>query len=332
MNGKLFFIVPVYRAEQYLHRCVHSVLAQSYHHVELILVDDGSPDHCPALCDDYARRYRQVRVIHKENGGLSDARNAGLQAVLDTASQEDFLTFLDADDFVHPAFADTLLALCERHACEIAQCGYKKGAAGGNFDHEAKSPAVRFAGAADALLGYTLKSQCCAKLYQANLFAGIRFPAGVLNEDEFVTYRIVSRAKNVVFTTEKLYYYVQRGDSIMDGIARNLKGNPHRYDFLKAYRQRAVFFRSCGQIEQVQKTYEKICIDLILRYCEQRRLPKRDRVGECTNGRYLLIYRKYFWRMIQRRGMPILRRMIYGCFYVFPYSAVLAGKWFPLRK
>ena len=331
MKGKLFFIIPVYRAEPFIDRCVGSVLAQSCCNAEIVLVDDGSPDNCPAICDAYAQQFRQVGVIHKENSGLSDARNAGLEAVLDVAGPADFITFLDADDFVHASFGETMLALCAQYESDIAQCGYEKGA-GGNFGKVEEKPDVFSASAEDALLGYTLKSQCCAKIYKASLFAGIRFPVGVLNEDEFVTYRVVYRAKRVAFTTERLYYYVQHGDSIMDGIARKLKGSPHRYDFLAAYQQRAAFFQSHNQIDQVQKTYEKVCTDLILRYCEQMYLPKRERDEDCVNGRYLQLYRENFGRMIHRKGIPLWRRLMYGCFYLFPYSGVLMGKIFPSRK
>lgn len=96
MQDLISVIVPVYKVEKYLKRCVDSILAQTYPCLEVILVDDGSPDGCPAICDEYAREDRRVRVIHKENGGLSDARNAGIDA-----AKGKFLGFVDSDDYVH---------------------------------------------------------------------------------------------------------------------------------------------------------------------------------------------------------------------------------------
>lgn len=97
-------IVPVYRVEKYLDTCVKSILTQTYKNFELILVDDGSPDNCPALCDKYAEIYKNIRVIHKENGGLSDARNIGV-----TMAKGEYVTFIDSDDYVHPLYLEMLL-------------------------------------------------------------------------------------------------------------------------------------------------------------------------------------------------------------------------------
>ena len=96
--NKIFFVVPVYKVEKYLGRCTESILAQTYENIEIVLVDDGSPDNCPNLCDEYADKYPNIKVIHKENGGLSDARNAGIMYVRKVADDEDYITFVDSDD------------------------------------------------------------------------------------------------------------------------------------------------------------------------------------------------------------------------------------------
>ena len=155
---------------------------------------------------------------------------------------------------------------------------------------------------------------------------------GVLNEDEFVTYRAVYNAKNVAFTREQLYYYFQHGTSIMENIAKKLKNNPHRYDFLKAYEERTAFFKAENKPAQVLKTYEKICTDIILRYCEQMYLKREYRDEDCISGEYMRLYRKNFRLMIKRKEIPLRRRLMYICFYIFPYSGVLMGRIFTLRK
>lgn len=327
---KLFFIIPVYKVEDYLRRCVDSVLSQTYENIEIILVDDGSPDNCPAICDEYALKYTNIKVIHKQNGGLSDARNAGITYIKDIAKKDDYITFLDSDDFVHKQFAEKMISLCEQNSCGAAQCGYEKGSRdifSNNF-----ATKTFHTNSEEALLGYTLKSQCCAKIYSFRVFADLLFPIGVLNEDEFVTYKAVYNAKNIAFTDEKLYYYYQHNTSIMVEIAKKLKNNPHRNDYLKAYKERIEFFQKENKPEQVLKTHEKICTDIILRYCEQMYLAKADRDEDCTSGEYMRIYNKNFKLMIKRSGIPLKRKLMYIAFYILPYSAVLMGKFFKLRK
>lgn len=330
MMKKLYFIIPVYNVEKYIHRCVDSVISQTYSNIEIVLVDDGSADNCPSICDEYAERYENIRVIHKQNGGLSDARNAGLLYVKDNAEAEDYLTFLDSDDFVHKTYAEKMISLCEENSCDIVQCGYEKGT---KDDFTKTDCAKVFCTDADsALLGYTLKSQSCAKVYKVKTFVDVLFPVGVLNEDEFVTYRAVYNAEKVALTQEKLYYYYQHDKSIMDNIAKKLLNNPHRYDYLKAYDERTEFFKNKNKPEQVMKTYEKICTDIILRYCEQMYLEKAERDVDCINGEYMRLYRTNFRMMIRRKGIPLKRRLMYIAFYILPYSAVLMGKVFALRK
>lgn len=329
--NKLYFIIPVYKVENYLERCVSSVLAQSYQNIEIVLVDDGSPDRCPEMCDAYAEKYANIHVIHKPNGGLSDARNAGLEYVYRNITDGDYITFLDSDDFVHPAYSEKMIALCEENGCGMAQCGYEKGDADA-FPPSNDNHNLTVTDAESALLGYTLKSQCCAKIFRAEAFCDLRFTKGVLNEDEFITYKAVFAAKKVALTGEPLYYYYQHGSSIMDTIAKKLKNNPHRYDYLTAYSQRIAFFEEKNLPLQVMKTHEKICTDIILRYCEQMHLDKNDRDTDCVNGEYTRMYREHYKLMIKRSTMPIKRKLMYIGFNICPYSAVIMGKIFTLRK
>lgn len=328
---KLYFIIPVYNVESYLNRCVDSVLAQSYPNIEIVLIDDGSPDNCPLICDAYAQKHKNVNVIHKPNGGLSDARNAGISYVKAHADPEDFVSFLDADDFVHEQYAEKMIFLCEQYGCDMAQCEHEKGGSN-SFGNGVKNIKTFCVSAEEALLGYTLKSQCGPKIYKVKIVSDILFPVGMLNEDEFVIYRMVYCAKKIAFTNERLHYYFQHGASIMDNISKKLKNNPHRYDFLKAYKERASFFETENKPDQVLKTYEKICTDIILRYCEQMYLKRPERDEDCVSGQYIKTYRKYFRMMIKRKGMPLKRRLMYISFYFYPHSAVFMGKIFTLRK
>ncbi len=329
--NKIFFVVPVYKVEKYLSRCTDSILAQTYENTKIILVDDGSPDNCPKLCDEYADKYSNIKVIHKENGGLSDARNAGIMYVREVADDEDYITFVDSDDYIHSDYALRMISLCEENGCNLSQCSYEKGSSD-IFEKTNVAANVECNTAEEALLGYRIKSQVCAKVFKVKVFKDILFPVGVINEDEFTTYRAVFNAENMVFTDENLYYYFQHGTGIMADVAKKLKNNPRRYDFLKAYDERIKFFEEKKLPLQVMKTKEKICTDIILRYCEQMWLKKEDRDTDCVNGTYMKLYRRNFKEMIKRKGMPLKRRLMFIAFYVMPRSGVIAGKILGLRK
>ncbi|RGM21729.1 glycosyltransferase family 2 protein [Eubacterium sp. OM08-24] len=116
-------IVPVYKVEEYIYRCVDSILAQSFKDFELILVDDGSPDNCGKICDEYAQKDKRITVIHKENGGLSDARNTGIDWALKN-SNSNWITFIDSDDWVHTDYLKNLYNAVKENNVDISVCGY----------------------------------------------------------------------------------------------------------------------------------------------------------------------------------------------------------------
>lgn len=221
-------IVPIYNVEQYLSRCVDSLLAQTYRDFELILVDDGSPDNCGALCDDYATQDTRVRVIHKPNGGLSDARNAGLRIACG-----EYIAFVDSDDWVSPEYLEKLLNavietdadICEcdiiRTATEYPQLPDIGPAAAAVYDPET---------AMEQLIRDSIFHQYVwNKLYKRHVIQDLLFPEGKTNEDEFWTYLAFGRANKVARINSPLYFYFQRSTSIM-GMAYSLK----RLDALEA--------------------------------------------------------------------------------------------------
>ena len=200
------------------------------------------------------------------------------------------------------------------------------------FSQNLREDVVSWIDAKTALLQYNLKSQLCAKLYKLMLFKEILFPEDVLNEDEFTTYRLAYECDRIGFTSAKLYYYYQHGDSIMDNIAKKLKASPHKYDWLYMYVDRIEFFEAKNEQEQVLKTYEKICVDIILRNTEQLHIKKLERDPAVNKGEYIRTYRFFYKKMIHRKGMPLKRKFIYTLFYIMPVSALIGEKFIPLRK
>jgi len=241
MSELVSVIVPVYDVEAYLGRCVESILGQTHDAVEVILVDDGSPDACGPMCDAFALRDDRVRVIHKPNGGLSDARNAGL-----AVATGEFVTFVDSDDWVHPEYVEQLRSLLVRHGADVAVCGFVRTDTEEVPDRH--TPEVERCGSSHETMAllvgslHTNLTVAWGKLYRAALFTEVRFPVGRLHEDEFTTYRVLHAAKKTAITTARLYYYWQRDMSIMGAGFSVRRG----LDAIAAYRERAAFLESAG--------------------------------------------------------------------------------------
>lgn len=240
-NSLVSVVVPIYKVEAYLKRCVDSIVAQTYKNLEIILVDDGSPDGCPRMCDDFAKSDSRIKVIHKKNGGLADARNAGL----DIASGQ-YVAFIDSDDFIHTDYIEVLLDSMESKEADIAVAGFCKFTSENVVVKAINEGAGKNISLKEAILSYcSLNStesatfiSCCNKLYKRELFDALRFPKGKLNEDAFVSYQLLANAQNrIVMVNEPLYYYYIRNDSIVGSVfsKRNL-------DVLDAYHNAVKWF------------------------------------------------------------------------------------------
>ena len=208
-------IVPVYKVESYLDRCVASIVNQTYSNLEIILVDDGSPDRCGAMCDAWAEKDPRIKVIHKENGGLSDARNAGM-----AAATGEYIAFVDSDDWVDALMYQCLYEAMTTTGSDIASCGARRVWLDGRSAQELLSLnrdcVLEQNDSMEALITEKgLVQTVWNKLYRRNVTDGILFPVGLIHEDEFWTWQVVARAKRVVTIKESYYNYLQRDSSIM---------------------------------------------------------------------------------------------------------------------
>ncbi len=220
-NPLISVIVPVYKVEPYLRRCVDSIIKQDYQNIEIILVDDGSPDRCGQICDEYAFMDNRIKVIHRQNGGLSAARNSGL----DICSGE-YIGFVDSDDCIHPemysrlyqdiVFFNTRLAFChcEKFTGEIPHGDISLGRECRDKDY-----------VMERSMSETIWWSAWAKLYHRSLFNGIRFPDNRINEDYAIMMFIYDRCDRIVIDYNKLYYYFQREGSIT-----SMSVNIHSFD------------------------------------------------------------------------------------------------------
>lgn len=222
MNDKISVIVPIYKVEQYLNRCIESIVNQTYRNLEIILVDDGSPDQCPKMCDDWAEKDARIVVIHKENGGLSDARNAGMKI-----ATGEYIFFVDSDDWIHRETLEILILYQKEQNANVVEC--KALPVDSEFldkkvvKEELQLQEFNSQGAMTALLRENpLKQTVWNKLYKRELIQDIFFEVGKYHEDEFWTYQVFDKVTKLIYVDVQLYYYFQRSDSIM-GQAFSLK-------------------------------------------------------------------------------------------------------------
>jgi len=251
-------IVPIYKVENYLDNCIRSIVEQTYQNLEIILVDDGSPDGSPAICDAWEARDARIRVIHKENGGLSDARNAGM-----AIASGDLISFIDSDDAVAPDFLMCLWeAMMQRHA-DVAECAVSFVDEAGNLVRHRASAAVTEMGSLEALRRLVLEDGIYQtvwnKLYRRWVVAGIPFEVGKYNEDEFWTYRVFDRIEKLVTVEKPLYYYLQRSTSII-GVGYNLR----RIDGLEARFQRMLYLQKYEPLAAL--TRQQLILDCMWHY------------------------------------------------------------------
>lgn len=217
METAISVIVPVYRVEKYLPACIDSILNQTFTDFELILVDDGSPDRCPEICDETAKRDARVRAIHQANQGLSAARNAGIEA-----AHGAWLSFVDSDDFLAPDFLETLHDAAVRAGADCAVCGICLTDDTGKVIEPSLPIEVESGVRTGLSVLETIREKsnmpyvvAWNKLYRRAVFETLRYPVGRRNEDVFVFAELFDTAKTVACIGDKLYFYRQSAQSIM---------------------------------------------------------------------------------------------------------------------
>lgn len=207
-------IVPVYKVEKYLDKCVQSIVDQTYQNLEIILVDDGSPDNCGAMCDVWAEKDSRIKVIHKANGGLSDARNAGM-----AVTTGDWVTFVDSDDWLDPDMYEALLNTAREADADVVACRYQMVYPGQESFPKVCTGDITILKTQDAMESLIqnglVKQVVWNKLYSAHLVKNIPFALGKWHEDEIWTWQVIMKANRYAAVDKLGYYYLQRNGSIM---------------------------------------------------------------------------------------------------------------------
>ena len=274
METAISVIVPVYRVEKYLPACIDSILNQTFTDFELILVDDGSPDRCPEICDETAKRDARVRAIHQANQGLSAARNAGIEA-----AHGAWLSFVDSDDFLAPDFLETLHDAAVRAGADCVLCGVQ-------LTDEAGQKIGQPLSVADGVrTGRSILETLCRapeitylvawnKLYRRDVFQTLRYPVGMQNEDTYLAAELFDTVQTVICVSKPMYFYRQRADSIMHTAVttRNL-------DRMWAFEHCFAYFEARGLEALMPDAEKKMFAKLTGVYY---RLPKEERQSDAV--------------------------------------------------
>ena len=274
METAISVIVPVYRVEKYLPACIDSILNQTFTDFELILVDDGSPDRCPEICDETAKRDARVRAIHQANQGLSAARNAGIEA-----AHGAWLSFVDSDDFLAPDFLETLHDAAVRAGADCVLCGVQ-------LTDEAGQKIGQLLSVADGMrTGRSILETLCRapeitylvawnKLYRRDVFQTLRYPVGMQNEDTYLAAELFDTVQTVICVSKPMYFYRQRADSIMHTAVttRNL-------DRMWAFEHCFAYFEAHGLEALMPDAEKKMFAKLTGVYY---RLPKEERQSDAV--------------------------------------------------
>ena len=259
-------IVPVYNVEPYLKRCIESVLAQTFTDFELILIDDGSPDNSGEICDEYIKKDSRIHVIHQDNGGLSAARNAGIDWAFEKSDSQ-WLAFVDSDDWIHREMYEKLVSLIESYDSDIAQCEFIN-APSEDVKIQAEDEVIKTFTNIEGLNNlynnmYVSTVVAWNKLYKTSLFKEIRYPNGKIHEDEGTTYKLIFNAKKIVYTNQKYYYYRQTPNSIT-----NAAFNKKRLNILDVFDEKIEYMSKINNDDLYAKTLKWYFFKVINLYFE----------------------------------------------------------------
>lgn len=275
MNELVSVVVPVYKVEPYLERCIRSIIGQTYDNLEIILVDDGSPDRCGAICDRFAQDDPRIKVYHKTNGGLSDARNYGVGR-----ANGKYLAFVDADDYISPHYIEYLFELLVKYDADISCCCLEVTTADTSaFGTNAAIPKEQlFTGkeACRELFGsfYDILVTAWGKLYKSDIVKHYPFPVGRKHEDEAVTCKYYFAANQVAIGNRCLYAYYQNPNSIMHNRPTSIN-----MDAIWALGHRAKFFEGQGEMLLAKRSWDRLFY-----YCIYDSLENKGRCDQILWG------------------------------------------------
>ncbi len=313
---RISVIIPVYKTEEYLARCLESILAQSYQNIEILLVDDGSPDRCPQICDEWAQNYENIRVIHKENGGLSSARNAGIEAATGK-----YIAFVDSDDAIEKNMLERLYFVAEKHQAEVAMLQYAEVQEGNEppIVQAAEERVYRGEEIKKAFLQLKIDSVCVG-LYLRTAMQDQRFLEGKTSEDIPFNFEVFQKINTFVYLPERRYYYYYHTQSMSNGCL-----NKNMFNYLN-FRKDIYEFYAKGErsdlTEMAEVLYARAAMGLLTRMAVFGIAPSLDE-KECKTllKSVLREHKKVFF---QSKEIPFSRKILgYLGLYAYPLLKII---------
>ena len=283
-------VVPVYNVSKYLPTCLDSIVNQTYEDLDIIVVDDGSTDDCPRICDEYGQRDTRIRVIHKTNGGLSDARNVGIEH-----AKGQYITFVDSDDVIAPDMVAYLYDLLVKYDADMSSCQMMRIEEKGERIQDAHDVDDQFIqGGTEVcmeafLTNSNFNAVAWSKLYKTSMFRDVKFPKGKWHEDVFTTYRLVAQCQRIILGSEQKYLYRYREGSIMTVFFK-----PSHMDAIEGKKAQNSFVESC--FPSLAK-YSRAGIVYAANVCSLRMARSGDIHASYVKEMQSL-YRRYEWNYL----------------------------------
>lgn len=312
-------IVPIFNVERYLNRCISSIANQTYQDIQIVLVDDGSSDRSPEICDSWAEKDPRVTVIHQANSGVSIARNRGL----DMATGE-YILWVDSDDYIAPETVEIMMQTAQQNHADMVICDFEKGSDDHyTFDTSAEIPCALIDNVTALIRIYTDAHSALryaapwAKLARQNLYQDIRYPEGKIFEDIYTTHKLLLRCERIAVLDSPMFYYYQRADSIM-----NATFSMKKLDYLQALVERIAFFKANSLKELEGIAYDELLHSLIWEYSRTRDLLHSEAGMEYIKQLFRSAYRKGY----ASRRYPKETKLFLAAFNANPELIVLYWK------
>ena len=309
MKDLISVIVPIYKVEELLPRCINSLLNQTHKNLEIILVNYGSPDKCGEICDQYAKKDKRIKVIHKENGGLSDARNCGLKI----ASGE-YIAFVDSDDYIHNKMYEILLDNLKKNHADMSICMIKNVVELNPIEDESTlKQNIKCYSKNECHFNlfnelYLPTEVAWNKIYKKELWDNLEYPVGKLHEDEYVIHHLIERCNKVVYTNLELYYYYNN----QNGITK--KFNVKRLDAIEAFEDRKQFYKNIKNA----KLYNNACLAYLKVLGINYVYVKMYLKDNFLNKELKVKFRENYKELKERENIPLINKIQFFMMINFP--------------
>jgi len=306
MKDLISVIVPIYQVEDYLIECLDSIINQEYTNLEIILVDDGSKDKCPEICDDYELKDNRIKVIHKPNGGLSDARNAGLEI-----AKGKYICFVDSDDVLNKSFVSILYDNIKDTGADISICDFLSMKSMSEISDNNITNNFKLY-TKEEILNEFYKKQSLRlvlawnKLYKRKIWKNIRYPKGKVHEDEFVIHHILDNINKLVISDSKLYYYRQRENSITSVY------NKKRLNALEALEDRLEFYKKQTNEKMYNNTLYNFFFSIRHHLKQMKGIEEFKDIENSLKKKYDQTYRD----LLKCKTIPLLKKIKLILFFI----------------